>query len=355
MPDLDRHKPHVVLLATGGTISSRKQAAGGATTAADTGEQLLGSVRPTPSIPVRVIDVLRRGSYLLSFDDMLAICEEIRQALADPEVVGVVVAHGTDTMEETAYLADLLHDDHRPVVFTGSQNAADALEPDGPANLSRAIAVASSTDAVGRGVLLCFAGDILPVPGVRKAHTLDLRAFTNPDFGSLGVVVSGHEPVMAGSRRRMDPLPWPPANQAFPPRVDLVSVYPGADSLHLRSSVDAGAAGVVLQATGSGNANTQICRAIADATAAGVTVITSTRVHAGPVVPIYGTGGGKDLFEAGAIPAGLLKPSQSLILLTLLLRLGYTHEEIRRTFERRGSLTSADSDSISQLTRKVDS
>jgi L-asparaginase len=120
--------------------------------------------------------VFCEGSYLLTLDDMTAICAKIREALIDPLVVGVVVMHGTDTMEETAYLAELTRDDPRPVVFTGAQNSADSSEPDGPDNLADAIAVASSPEAAGRGVLLCFAGQIFPARGVRKTHTF---AFTS--------------------------------------------------------------------------------------------------------------------------------------------------------------------------------
>ena len=335
----DRQGPHVVVLATGGTISSRAQAGGsGATVPADTGEQVLGSLRVPSSYPVRVVDIFRVGSYLLTLDDMTAICAKIREALFDPMVLGVVVTHGTDTIEETAYLADLTHDDPRPVVFTGAQKSADSPEPDGPDNLARAIVVASAPEAAGRGVLLCFAGEIFPARGVRKTQTFDLHAFTNPDFGSAGSVTAASQVLMEEALPRVDALPLPSSGQEESPRVDLVAAHPGADSVLLQASRDAGAAGVVLQATGSGNANLVLCEAIADATAAGVVVVTSTRVHGGPVIPVYGTGGGMDLLAAGAIPSGLLRPSQSLVLLSLLLRLGTNREEIARTFARHGAL-----------------
>ena len=342
MTELDRHGPHVVLLATGGTISSRQEPSGEATLAADTGEQLLDSIQSRLPFPVRVVDVFRRGSYLLTFDDMLAVCASIRSALSDPNVVGVVVAHGTDTMEETAYLADLLHDDSRPVVFTGSQRAADDNDPDGPENLAHAIVVASSPAAANRGVLLSFGGDIFAIPGVRKAHTVDARAFSNPDRGSLGFVCEARDLVLADRIQRPEPLPWPATDHAGETRVDLVAVYPGADALHIDASVDAGARGIVLGATGTGNANVAVGEATVRATGAGVVVVTSTRVHAGPVVPVYGAGGGRDLLRSGAIPSGLLKPSQSLILLSLLLRLGSTDEQIREAFADRGAFSEPD-------------
>ncbi|MCO4273264.1 asparaginase [Pseudarthrobacter sp. HLT3-5] len=328
--------PHVVLLATGGTISSRVSEAGGAV-ASDTGEQVFSSVGVQASYPVRVVDVFRKGSYLLTVDDMIAVCASIRQALADPQALGIVVTHGTDTMEETAYLVDLTHDDPRPVVFTGAQEAADSQTPDGPGNLSRAIAVAGSPQARGKGVLLAFAGTIFPVAGVRKSHTTRLDAFANPDFGTAGSVSGSGAVSMHAAQHGIAPLPLPGVG-AGSPRVDLIAVYPGADSKLLRASLQAGAAGVVLQGTGTGNANRALCRDVADATEAGVVVVTSTRVEAGAVVPRYGDGGGEDLRAAGAIPSGLLRPSQSLILLSLLLRLDTPKARIEEIFARRGKL-----------------
>ncbi|SDK79862.1 L-asparaginase [Arthrobacter sp. ov407] len=329
--------PHVVLLATGGTISSRASEAGGAAVASDTGEQVFASLGVPAAHPVRVVDVFRKGSYLLTVDDMIAICAKIRQALANPQVLGVVVTHGTDTMEETAYLVDLTHDDPRPVVFTGAQRAADADSPDGPGNLSRAIAVAGSPQARGVGVLVAFAGTIFPAAGVRKRHTTSLDAFANPDFGTAGSVSESGEVEIQAARSGLAPLPLPEVD-AGSPRVDLIAAYPGADSTLLRACVQAGAAGIVLQGTGTGNANRALCREVADATATGVVVVTSTRVEAGAVVPVYGDGGGEDLRAAGAIPAGLLRPSQSLVLLSLLLRLGTPAAGIAETFARRGTL-----------------
>lgn len=333
----DLQGPHVVLLATGGTISSRAAEAGGAAVASDTGEQVFASMGIPARHPVRVVDVFRKGSYLLTVEDMIAICAKVRQALAHPQVLGIVVTHGTDTMEETAYLMDLTHDDPRPVVFTGAQHPADSQAPDGPDNLARAIAVAGSPQARGKGVLLAFAGTIYPAAGVRKSHTTRLDAFANPDFGTAGSVSGSGDVSLDRARPAYDPFPLPGA-AAGSPRVDLIAAYPGSDSTLLRASLQAGAAGIVLQGTGTGNANRTMCRAVADASAAGVVVVTSTRVEAGAVVPRYGDGGGEDLRAAGAISSGLLRPSQSLVLLSLLLRLGTPQHRIADTFALRGKV-----------------
>ncbi len=332
MTDTDSH---VVLLATGGTISSRSSSAGGAV-ASDTGEQVFAALGPRISHPVRVLDVFQKGSYLLTFDDMVRICATIKEVLEDSNVMGVVVTHGTDTMEETAYLADLTHSDPRPVVFTGSQRAADSEAPDGPDNLARAIAIAGSKDARGRGVLVHFAGSIFPAAGVRKSQTVRLNAFANPDFGVLGRVSAEGDVAMAGSGSRLEALPLPQPGSGSP-RVDLVAAYPGADSVLMHAALEAGAAGIVLQGTGSGNANSSLCSEVTAAVASGVVVVTSTRVDAGPVVPIYGAGGGgEDLRAAGAIGSGHLRPSQSLMLLSLLLRINPDRQRITEIFAQRG-------------------
>lgn len=345
----DREGTHVVLLATGGTISSRAHAAErGAVIAADKGAQVLASLAAAPAYPVKVIDVACQGSYLLTIADMIAICAQIKTVLADSSVRGVVVTHGTDTMEETAYLADLTHDDVRPVVFTGAQTSADAADPDGPSNLAGAIAVAGSDQALGEGALIVFAGEILRVRGVRKAQTIALQAFTNSDFGSAGFVALNGDVSISRPEPRLPPLPLPLIASREPLRVDVVSAYPGADEVLIRASVAAGARGIVLQATGSGNANPALCGAVAEATASGTVVVMSTRVSAGPVIAVYGAGGGRDLVSAGAIPSGLLKPSQSMILLSLLLHLDREPDEIARAFTAHGAPLSPGDRSLSQ-------
>lgn len=329
---------HVVLLATGGTISSRSRLSeGGAVIAADGGAKILDSLAVVPAYPVKVIDVACEGSYSLTFADMIMICGHIKIALDDPSVRGVVVTHGTDTMEETGYLAHLTHDDERPIVFTGAQNSADSGQPDGPDNVAGAIAVAGSLQAVGQGALIVFAGDIFPARGVRKAHTLATKAFTNPDFGAVGFVTPTGIVTINRNSPRMRALPLPDIASGFVWRVDVVSAYPGADGTLLRAAVAAGARGIVMQATGSGNANPSLCAGVAEAIAGGVVVVISTRVSAGPVTPIYGAGGGRNLIEAGAIPSGLLRPSQSFILLSLLLHVGRDRDEIASAFAHHGA------------------
>ncbi|HEY5821440.1 MAG TPA: asparaginase [Propionibacteriaceae bacterium] len=324
----------IAVLSTGGTIASRQSASGGAR-ASDAGAALLERVTAPAGVTLTVRDILTVNSFAMTVEDMQAVLTGVREALSDPSVAGVVVTHGTDTMEETALLVDLFHGDPRPVVFTGAQRAADQDENDGPGNLRDAIAVSASTDARELGVLLVFAGSVFTARGTRKTATLAAAAFADPDGAALGEIAEGRL-RLSGSRRRPPRLMSPdPALAGELPRVDIVAVYPGADSVALEALVRAGARGIVLEATGAGNANPALVETVGELVASrGVTVVVSTRVHSGPVRALYGGGGGVDLLAAGAVLAGGLRSGQARVLLIALLGTGATADEIERAFQR---------------------
>jgi L-asparaginase len=326
--------PRVVVLTTGGTIASRSDPTG-TRGAVDTGEQVVARLARRDEVDVVVLDVLRVGSYALTPADQQRVAEAVQQALADDSVDGVVVTHGTDTMEETAYLLDLLHDDDRPVVLTGAQRSADDPSSDGPANLGLAVTAAVHPRLRGHGVLVAFDGRVLPAQGTRKVHTLASAAFDAPDTGPVAVDSPDGLHIVDRPRRR------PRLRQAgldvSGVRVDIVALYAGADATALEAHVAAGARGVVLEATGAGNAPPAVAPAVARAVADGVTVLLSTRVHAGPVAALYGAGGGVDLVAAGAIPTGLLRPSQARMALLALLGAGATPQQIRSFFASDGA------------------
>jgi L-asparaginase len=305
--------PRVVVLATGGTISSRR--VNGVMTAVDDAAAVLAGVESTGDIAVEQHDVLRIGSYRMSFAHLRTLAGEVARQLDRDDVDGVVITHGTDAMEETAILLDLVHKGAKPVVFTGAQRAADIVDTDGPRNLRDAIVVAADPAARGHGAMVVFGGSAYAARGVRKSHTVDLAAFSNPS-GTIGDVYTGSA--------RLHGLPARPERLALPDarfdsvRVDLVAAYPGGDDVLLRSAVAAGARGIVLAAMGIGNAPPGVADCIAEITRAGVVVALSTRVAAGPILPIYGDGGGADLVAAGAVPV-TLPASQARIALALLL------------------------------------
>jgi L-asparaginase len=305
--------PRVVVLATGGTISSRR--ANGAVTAVDDVAAVTAGVELADDITLEQHDVLRVGSYRMSFADLRTLAEEVTRRLDRGDVDGVVITHGTDALEETAILLDLIHTAENPVVLTGAQRAADIADTDGPRNLRDAIMVAADPAARGHGVMVVFGGTVHAARGVRKSHTVDLAAFTSP-AGAIGDVYTGSP--------RLHRLPVRPVPLALPDarfdaiRVDIVAAYPGGDDLLLRAAVAAGARGIVLAAMGIGNAPPGVADSIAEITRAGMVVALSTRVAAGPILPVYGDGGGADLVAAGAVPVAL-PASQARIALALLL------------------------------------
>jgi L-asparaginase len=325
--------PLVTVLATGGTIASRSSDTGGST-ARDAGADLVARLDLPTDLEVRVRDVFRLGSFRITLDRVHELARAVATELRNADVDGVVVTHGTDTTEETAFFLDLFQSDPRPVVVTGAQRAADAFDSDGPRNLTDAVTAAAAPAARGLGVLIGFGGQLFPARGTRKTHTLAADTFTNPMGGPLGWVHGRDVGVVTQPRRRpaLDLAAFDPAGV----RVDVVPTYPDADATALSACVDAGARGIVLEATGAGNANPAICDAVAEVTAAGVVVVTSTRVAAGPVAAIYGDGGGVDLLAAGAVPSGLLRPSQARILLAALLGIHRDPGAVRNAF---GGLT----------------
>ncbi|MET9327020.1 asparaginase [Tsukamurella sp. NPDC003166] len=301
--------PDVIVLATGGTIASRHDDSGAAV-AADSGADLLGSAGEVAGVTVTVRDVVRADSSALTLDQLDAIRAAVTEALSSPDVAGVVVTHGTDTMEETSLLVDLAHADPRPVVFTGAQHPADSPDADGPANLAGAIAVAADPAYRGLGVLLSFAGEVQTVRGLAKVSTTAPQPFS----GGLPVAkLAGTAP------HRLLAKNAPIADV----RVDVVASYPGADGALVDAAVAAGARGIVLVGTGSGNTTVELADAVRRAIDGGVVVVVSTRIVAGPVDAAYGGGGGAaDMVSAGAILSRRLRPGQARIVLLALLAAG---------------------------------
>ncbi|MDV8058300.1 asparaginase [Rhodococcus sp. IEGM 1343] len=290
---------HVALLTTGGTIASSRDEHGVSRPVAGVGVDVDG---------VAVREVMSKDSSALDFADLDTIRTAVADALAEDGCVGVVVLHGTDTMEESALYVDLFHDDERPVVFTGAQRTADHVDPDGPGNIAAAVAAAQSE----RGVLIAFGGRLLPARGAIKKHTTQLDAFRS------------------AALPRPKPLPWKPIAGI---RVDIVALYPGADGLQIDACRRAGASGIVLQALGSGNTNAGVVHAVKEAVAAGVHVVVTTRVPFGETSPTYGGGGGgHDLVDAGAVFSRELRAGQARIQLAALIASDATDVVVHNSF-----------------------
>ncbi|QTK82247.1 asparaginase [Agrobacterium tumefaciens] len=304
--------PLVAVIATGGTIASRR-GADGASTPSLSGDDLLALV-PQVNARLKPIDLMAKDSSSLTLTDMQCISDAVGAELDDPAVAGVVVLHGTDAMEETSLLVHLQHVLTKPVVFTGAQFTADHDEADGPANLGRAIEMALDEQNATKGVLLSFGGRSLPAWGLYKLSADAADAFRS----ARPLVTDGALHLTASV-----------ASQ----RVHIVAIHPGCDATHIDASLQAGAKGIVLAALGSGNANPLIAEAVKRCADRGVPVVVSSRVPEGLLVASYGGGGGgHDLVAAGAVHSSTLRPGQARILLAALMASESAPEDIVSAF-----------------------
>ncbi|MFJ8210944.1 asparaginase [Streptomyces sp. NPDC096033] len=297
----------IVVISTGGTIASRWTGSG---FAAEAGGREVMATAPLPEgITVEVVDLFSVNSPRLTTAHQLTLLRTVHEVLADPAVDGIVVTHGTDTLEESAFLVDLHHHDPRSVVFTGSQLPMGSTEGDGPGNLYDALLTAATTR--GLGVLVAFAGRVHAARGTMKTQAVALDAFADPSRELLGKVGFGKVTVLR-QPQRPQALPLP-AMPELPPRVDMVMHHADGDPVLFNAAVAAGARGIVLIGTGAGNATPEIVEAVREAVARGVLVALTTRVPAGPVTEIYTHGGAVDIVAAGAVPTGTLRAGQARI------------------------------------------
>jgi L-asparaginase len=308
----------VVVVSTGGTIASRPDPATGKLVPAVGAADLLATLAWPDAPPLEVDDFAQVPSWELFGALAFRLAARVQEHVRREDVDGVVVTHGTDTMEETVYLVDRAVEGEKPVVLTGAQRTADARDADGPRNLRDAIAVAASPAARGRGAMIAFAGELHAAREVRKVHTSALAAFASPGYGPLGHVDTDRIVF----RRRPERSPALRPDGATDVLVDLIRLHAGSDGRFVRASVASGARALVLEATGRGNANERVVEAVREATQAGVPVVVCTRCAEGRVEPLYGRGGGRDLEEAGALFAGDLAGPKARVLLQLALAAG---------------------------------
>jgi L-asparaginase len=316
----------VTVLAAGGTIAMSAAAGARVTPELDAG----GLVAAVPALAghgdleARTVD--SRPSAQLDGAGALAIARAAAEEAASGR--GVVVTHGTDTLEEVAFLCDLLYGGDAPVVFTGAMRPASAPGADGPANLLDAVALAGSEEAAGLGVLVAFAGEVHAARAVRKSDSTGPGAFDSPGSGPLGRVAEGR----ARLERRVERRP-PLAVERLDAEVHAVGAGLAAGGALVDAAVAAGADGLVAGALGAGHASPAFVRALERA-AARVPVIATVRPERGAILhATYGFEGAEgDLRASGAICAGALSPAAARVKLMACLGAGCDRAAIAAAF-----------------------
>jgi L-asparaginase len=315
----------LLVAATGGTIASLPDPETGAVRPAVSAEDLLTGIPELAEIAeLDVIEVDRVNGWNVTPATMLRVANALGGRLGSDDYSGAIVTGGTDTIEETAFLLDLVLLSDKPVVLVGAMRTTSDASWDGPANLLAAVRVAASPCARGLGVLVVMDDHLLPAREVRKMHTESSGAFTTPEFGPLGLVDAGEVIVRRRPRARSA---WTGAAAApglrvpaLETRIDLLQAYTGMTDSLLRHLLEGGARGVSIVAFGRGNVPPALMPAIREAVDRGVVVTVSSRCPAGRVGARYGyDGGGLQLQQAGAILAGDLSGAKTRLLLMVAL------------------------------------
>ena len=312
--------PNVMILATGGTIAgtgSTSTTTVGYTAAKLPVESLIKAVPELKNIAnVTGEQVLQVASEDMNNAGLLKIAERVNANLARPDVNGVVITHGTDTLEETAYFLDLVVKSEKPIVIVGSMRPATALSADGPINLYNAVAVAGSEAAKGKGVLVILNDQISAAREATKVNTTALNTFQSQDLGYLGYVELG-KPYFyrVPTRKHTVNTPFNVKGLTKLPQVDIVYGYGNNSRALLDAAVADGAKGIVYAGTGGGSISKQVEPGAIEARKKGVVLVRSSRGGAGRVVR---NGEEKD-DQNDFVVADNLNPQKARILLMLAL------------------------------------
>lgn len=318
----------VILLATGGTISSISDIETGGVMAKLDGEKLLQNVFTQVNVEVENFSTVN-STYLTPLD-MFKMAETLKKLLKDESVSGVVITHGTSTMEETAFVLDLLIEDNKPVVITGAQRTAGDSWPDGPQNLETALRVVTSPEAKGRGVMVVFSNRIFSGRDIFKEHTTALDAFTSRDRGISGFAYADGVKFYREKNKKMT-LELNEFNNTL---VEIIKFYAGADGKFFDAAIASKVKGIVVEGVGLGNVNLPFYEGIKAARAQDIEVVVASRSPLGRVQPKYDyLGGGNSLEKLGVIFAEDLSSPKARLLLMLALNMGKSTEKIREIFK----------------------
>jgi L-asparaginase len=323
-------KPRIAIFFTGGTISMRVDPKSGGPVPALSGEEIIAQVPGLDEIAdFEIINFAKLPGPHMTPPKMLELARDVAAQLSDPNIVGAVVTHGTDTLEETAYLLDLVLNDVKPVAFVGAMRNSSELSWDGPGNLRSAVRVAADADARGLGVMVVMGDQLIAAREATKTHTEAPDTFQSRDFGPLGLVDKDRI-IVARRPSRREQIP----TKHLEERIEIIKLAAGADGRLINFALDDGARGLVIEGLGRGNVPVAALPAIERAIGLGVPVVITSRCPRGRVLDTYAyEGAGRQLKRMGAILGGLLPSHKSRIKLMVALGAGWSVEEIRESFE----------------------
>jgi len=324
---------HVTILATGGTI-----AGSGATstttvgyTAATVGvDRLIAAVPELAKVAqVKGEQVFQIASENMSNEHWLTLAKRVNTLLAQSDVDGIVITHGTDTLEETAYFLDLVVKSRKPVVLVGAMRPGTALSADGPINLYNAVLLAASKEAVGKGVLVAMNDQIHGARDVTKTNTSTPDSFKTPELGMLGYF-QGNKPYFyhASTRKHTVDTEFDISKLDALPQVDIVYGYANVNPVALNALVGAGAKGIIHAGVGDGSLASKVVPSLTAARKQGVLIVRSARVGQG----IVARNGEANDDELDFVVSDTLNPQKARILLMLALTKTNDSKDIQRMF-----------------------
>jgi len=312
-------KKKVVLISTGGTIASGVNPETGLLTSGMmTGEDLAKQCELPTYIELNVETLFHLPSNEMTFDHLIQLKEKIEKVFENQEVAGVVVTHGTDTLEETTYFLDLTIGDERPVVVTGAQRSPATIGTDAFSNLRQAIILAASDEARNLGAVALFNEKILPARYVKKCHASNVDGFNAPGFGHLGYV-DEEEVILYGKAVKKETYEL----KSELPYVEIIKCSLGSDGRLIKYAVETGAKGIVLEAFGRGQVHPAVAEQVQYAIEKGVIVVVTTSTAEGNVKVVYDTPGtAYDLQKKGAILGRDYDSKKARMKLAVLLAAG---------------------------------
>jgi L-asparaginase len=321
----------VAVVFNGGTISMKLDPRIKAAVPTLTGEEIMAMVTGIEDYAIiESFNFSNLPGPHMSPEIILDLSKYVKSLLDREDICGVVVTHGTDSLEETAFLLDLTINSEKPVVLTGAMRSGSELGYDGPSNLAAAICTVISDEAKNKGVLVCFNGELHWASEVTKANSMSLNAFRTPNFGPIGIVDNNDVIFYRDSLNKQDIH-----IDKITAKVALVKCVAGMDSSFIDFCISKGDKGIVIEAMGRGNIPPEMVPGVKRAIDSGIAVVIVSRCFEGRVFDSYGyEGGGKQLRNLGVIFGDNLPGQKARIKLMLALSKWNNIEDIRYTFEK---------------------